>query len=90
MFEQTQERRLLTALLTLIEKEMKIMATLADQINQIPNILSQLAALQTAVAALPTSGAGGTVDLSPVTNAVAAVQTTVNDIDAKLTVTPAS
>ena len=56
------------------------------------NIADNVVALQAAVAALDAkvsalSTGGGTVDLTPVTNAVAAVQTTVNDIDQKLTPT---
>lgn len=53
------------------------------------NIADNVVALQAAVAALQAKvdslQTGGTVDLTPVSNAVAAVQTTVNDIDAKLT-----
>jgi hypothetical protein len=55
--------------------------TLADQIA---DTNAKVTALQGAVAAI----AAPTVDLTPVTTAVAAVQTTVNDIDTKLTPTP--
>ncbi len=64
------------------QKEMEIMANIADNVVALQ---AAVAALQTAVAALPATA--GAVDLGPVTTAIAGVQTTVNDIDAKLTPT---
>lgn len=58
--------------------------TIADQILAIQ---TELDAVKTAVAAIPTTPATATVDLSQVTTAVAGVQTTVDAIKADLTLT---
>lgn len=71
----------LRRLLSTSNKEYLIMANIADNVLALQ---TAVAALDAKVSALPTAG-GGSVDLTPVTTAVAAVQTTVNDIDAKLT-----
>lgn len=63
-----------------------LMTTLADKINDID---TKTAALQAAVAALPTT-TGGTVDLTATDAKIDAVQTTVTAIQAELTPTPAA
>lgn len=60
--------------------------TIADQILAIQ---AELDAVKTAVAAIPTTPATATVDLSPVITAVAGVQSTVDVIKADLTPTAA-
>lgn len=64
-----------------------ILMTIADQIA---TITADLVALKAAVAAIPTTAVpAAPVDLTPVTTAVAAVQTTANAINANLQLTPA-
>lgn len=69
------------------------MSTLADNIVLIPQLIAEVQALQTeldtvkaAIAALPTEAGSDAATLA----AVAGVQATVTDIDAKLTPTPAA
>lgn len=69
------------------------MANLADTIlatqTAVTALQAQVTALQTSVAAIPTTpGTGTPVDLTPVTSALANLQTTANTILSDLTPTP--